>query len=134
MRTSFFATLIYLFSATFAFSGTLDKNQQAALADTQDLLKNQARLSEFTKGNPDAAGALDKIKQLTNNDPKKQDELKAISSDIFASLTNNTSGNDAAMMGKLQEGLRDPASFMRSLTPAQQARIKAMAAEIDGKK
>ncbi|MGZ3693465.1 MAG: hypothetical protein ACXWQO_04690 [Bdellovibrionota bacterium] len=134
MRTTFFAAILFHLSSILAFGDGLNATDQAALADTQNLLNNQARLSEFTKGNPNAASALDQIKKLTNNDPKKQAEIKQLSSDIFANMTKASNGNDAAMMTKLQEGLRNPASFMQSLSPEQQAKIKAMAAEIDGKK
>lgn len=130
MRTLF---IFLTFALSTAQAAELDAQQKAALADTQNLLNNQARLSEFTKGNPDAANALNQFKQLTGGDPQKQAQLQKLSSDIFTNITKQTGGNDAAIMQKLQEGLRNPASFMQSLTPEQQAQLKAMAAEIDKK-
>lgn len=131
MRILFFSAALFFSQSALA---ELTAEQKAALANTQELLGSQAQLSEFTKGNPKAAGALDEVKRLTNNDPKKQAEINQISSDIFKSMAQKSNGDDNAMMNQLQEGLRNPASFMQSLTPEQQARIKAMAAEIDAAK
>jgi hypothetical protein len=120
---------LVLSSSSFA----LDKEQQDALKDTDDLLTNQQRLDAFAKENPDAKNALGDVKKLTGGDPKAMAEVNAISSSVFQDLVKGSGGDEAAVMQKLQEGLKNPAAFMQNLSPEQRARIQKLGAEIDAK-
>lgn len=122
-----FAFLCLLSQTAFA----LDKDDEAALRDTQKLLGDQAALKAFTKDNPDAAKALDQTKELTKGNPQQQAELNNISSSIFADMVKNNNGDSAAIQNQLQQALKDPSSFLNSLSPEQQARIRGLASEID---
>lgn len=111
----------------------LDKETDDALKDTEDLLTNQQRLDAFAKENPDAKNALGDLDKLTGGDPKTQAEVQAISAAVFRDMVKANNGDDAAVMLKLQEGLKNPGAFLQGLSPEQRAKIKAMAAEIDAK-
>lgn len=111
----------------------LDKEQEDALKDTDDLLTNQQRLDAFAKDNPDAKNALGDVSKLTGGDPKAMAEVNAIAASVFKDMAKSTGGSEADIMQKLQQGLKDPAGFMKNLSPEQRARIQKLGAEIDAK-
>lgn len=111
----------------------MDKESEDALKDTEDLLTNQQRLDAFAKDNPDAKNALADMNKLTGGDPKAQAEVNALSAAVFKDMVKANNGDDAAVMQKLQDGLKNPGVFLESLSPEQRAKLKSLAAEIDEK-
>lgn len=118
-----------LFCASPAFA--LDQADEAALKETQALLQNQDRLDAMAKGDPEAGKALERVKTLTNNDPKKAAEINAISSSVFSDMVKSSNGDMVTMQDQLQKALNDPKAFMNGLSPEQQKRIRELASEID---
>ncbi|HEY8280257.1 MAG TPA: hypothetical protein VIH99_11580 [Bdellovibrionota bacterium] len=130
MRTIYSLFLVFLVSMP-AFA--LDKNDEQALKETQNLLSDEKALAEFTKGNPAAANALDQVKIMTGGDATKQAEIKNISSSIFTDMVKANNGDPAAIQSQLQNALKDPQAFMKSLSPEQQKRIRDLASELEKK-
>jgi len=129
MKLPFTLGLVFLFSCTAALA--LDKADEDALKDTQGLLNDQKRLEELGKTDAEAGKALNQVKMLTQSDPKKQAELNAISSSIFANMVKSNNGDTITMQDQLQKALADPKAFMNGLSPEQQKRIRDLASEID---
>lgn len=125
-------TLLAIFAILHVPSAfALDKDDEDALKDTQKVLTDEEALKAFTKDNKDAAGAVNQVNKLTNGNKAQNAEVNAISSDIFTDMVKSTNGDSAQIQEKLQQALKDPAAFMNSLTPEQQARIRGLASEID---
>ncbi len=114
-------------------SYALDQTDEDALKDTQALLHSQQRMEDFAKTNPDAQKALGDVHRLTNGDPAAKAEINSISSAVFEDMVRSNNGDSAALQLKLQQALKDPKAFMQTLSPEQQARIRALASEIDAK-
>jgi len=114
-------------------ASALDPADEAALLDTQAMLSDQQAMAAFAQGNPEALKALSQMDQLTGGDPRQKQEMSGISSAIFADMMRSSGGDSAAVLGKLQNALKDPQGFMNSLSPEQQKRIRALAAEIEEK-
>ncbi|MGZ3700694.1 MAG: hypothetical protein ACXWSD_02865 [Bdellovibrionota bacterium] len=126
--------IFFLGAAILAFSNgayALDKDDADALADTQKLLHDQDALNAAAKDNKDATGALDQVNQMTAGNTKQKAEVNDISSTVFSDMVKNTNGDPAAMQEKLQQALKDPGAFLKSLPPEQQARIRGLASEMD---
>lgn len=109
----------------------LNQDDEDGLKDTKALLQNQQRLDSFGKDNPDAKKALGDMNALTGGDPAKMAEVNAISAAVFEEMVRKDGGDSADIMKKLQDGMKDPAGFMKGLSPEQQARIHKLGAEID---
>ena len=131
MRTRFVWIVAALFFGTVASAFALNKHDEQALKDTQRLLSDDAAIQAFAKDNKDAQGALKQVDDLTKGDPKKKAEINEIASRTFANMIKANNGDNAATLEQLQVGLKDPAAFLKTMSPEDQARIKAMAAEID---
>lgn len=109
----------------------LDPADEAALKETQALLNSPAQMEKLGATEADAGKALEQVKKMTNNDPKKAAELNAISSAIFEDMVKSSNGDSAGIEEKLQQALKDPKAFMNSLPADQQQRLRGLASEID---
>jgi len=127
MKLFFSLALIVLCPGALA----LDQNDENALKDTQDMLASPDRLNAIGKSDSEADKALEKIKTMTNNDPAKTAEIHSISSSIFTDMVKSSKGDSLELQQQLQKALKDPQSFMKGLSPAQQQRIRSLASEID---
>jgi hypothetical protein len=121
------ASLFLLFTST-AFA--LEPGDQEALKDTQRLLADPAALQQFAKDHQDANQAMQQISEITKGNEQQSGELSAISSRVFADIVKESNGDSATMQMKLQMALKDPAAFMRTLSPEQRARIVNLTSEL----
>ena len=111
----------------------LDSHDEEALKNTKALLTDEAALKAFTKDNPDAGKALQQIQALTGGNKAQMNEVNNLSSSIFEDMVKANNGDNAAIQAQLQEALKDPAGFLKRLSPEQQARIRNLASELDKK-
>lgn len=128
MKTLLIASLFFLPAITQAF----DEADEQALAEVQALLQNPQVL-KGPAGNPNEKAALAEIEKLTKGDPKAQQEIHQLSSDIFTDMVQKNGTGEGAIMKSLLEAQQNPAKFMQSLTPEQQRKIRELASEIDKK-
>lgn len=131
MRKLPFFTLIAL---TLLSSGrvnaeNLSAEDQAALKDTQALLKNPAALKGLV--GDDERAALAAIENLTKGTPGADGKIYDVSSEIFASIVKKANGDSAEIQRLLLEAQANPKKFMESLSPEQQAKIRAVAGQIE---
>lgn len=108
-----------------------DEADQAALSEVQALLQDPAAL-KGPAGNPQEKAALAEIEKISK-DPAVRQGIHQVSSDIFTDLAKTHDGNEGGIGAALIEAQRDPAKFMRSLSPEQQKKIRDLASEIDKK-
>lgn len=112
---------------------TLDGNSQAALEDTKDLLRNKDRRAEYFKENPQAKSAETKLQAISDN-PEHMNEVYDISADVMDSIVKETGGDVGKMQEILMKAVQNPKAFHHRMTPAQKARIRALAGEIESQK
>jgi hypothetical protein len=125
------AAALVLFSLPGTRAFALDKDDEDALADTQKLMSDEQALKAFAKDNKDAQGALDQVDKMTGGNKQQNAEVNGIASDVFANMVKQNNGDSAAIMQQLQDGLKDPEKFMKSMPAADQARIKALEAQME---
>lgn len=109
----------------------LDKDKQDALKNTQALLASPEAMKAFAKDNADASRALEQTNQITKGNKAQNAEITDISSSVFADMVKQNDGDAAAMQEKLQNALKDPAAFIKTLSPQQQERIRSLASEME---
>ena len=121
----FFFALV-LFEQTFAYDDASSFDD--SLNKTQQLLKDQSQRNKTVSETTDAQKADSQVKNLAP-DQKTQDEYYGLAADI---LNNYRDAKDEEGMKKsIQDGLRDPASFFKNLTPEQQAKIKELSGKVN---
>ena len=137
MRKLFYLAAIALISglATFAsaWAAELDAASQEALRKTQADLQNPDLMKQ-ADGGPAQKAALQQIDKITKGDPKKQQQIQSLGSDIFGDIVKQTDGDPAKIQSLLMNAQANPSQFFQNLSPAQREQIQKMAAEIDGKK
>lgn len=133
MRLIYLLVVAVVFGALPLAASALDQNDEMALKNVEALLANPSQLNALGKEDPRARQAMDKAREITQNDPKKMAEINSISSAAFADLVKKHNGDSAAIMEELQRAMQDPKAFMNGLSPEQQSRIRALGAEIDQK-
>ena len=100
---------------------------------TQRLMTDPAKREKALAGDAKAAEADAKLREITNGDPKKVEAMYQMASQIFGEMAAkhvaDPDGGDKAMEKIMADAQRDPAAFMKTLSPEQQAQIEAMAAK-----
>lgn len=116
-----------------AWAAELDSASQEALQKTQADLQNPDLMKQ-ADGGPAQKAALQQIDKITKGDPKKQQQIQSLGSDIFGDIVKQTDGDPAKIQSLLMNAQANPSQFFQSLSPAQREQIQKMAAEMDGKK
>jgi hypothetical protein len=130
MRKLILCTLTVLFfTATSVLA--LEKGDEEALSNTLKLMNDPNAMSAYASGNGDASRALDQANQLTHGNKAQQAELMNLSSIIFADMVKQSNGDAVAIQSKLQQAMKDPNSFMKTLSPEAQSKLRQLAAEMD---
>ena len=112
-----------------ARKGQLDKNQQEALRKTQDMLRSPAARGDAVRADPKARAANQRVESLGRS-PKNTQRMYEISADVLGEVTARGGGDPARMNQVVEQAQRDPAAFLQSLPPEQQAAIKQLAEEL----
>jgi anion-transporting ArsA/GET3 family ATPase len=115
-----------------AFALAFEEADDKALAEVQALLQNPEVL-KGPAGNQKEKAALAEIEKLTKGDPKAQQEINQLSSDIFTKMVQTNGAGEGDIMKALLEAQQNPGKFMQSLSPEQQKKIRDLASEIDKK-
>jgi hypothetical protein len=111
----------------------LSKEDQDALKQTQDLLKDQKQREQAAKDNSEAQKALDRAKELGGTQ-ENTDQIFSISSDIMESIVSETEGDPEKMQLLLLEAQKNPEKFYNNLSAEQKARIRSVSGKIEKNK
>ena len=125
-----------LFVMGFVLVGTVTfaQNYNQALKQTQDLLNNKLLREQQLKNNPNYNKAMGKVNAITGGDPIKNEQMMNIASEVFGDLVKGRGGDTEAVKKMLEQGMRDPASFLNSLPAEQRRKIKELADKIENGK
>lgn len=127
--------LVLIFSISFLTLPTFaEEDLDAALKDVQDLLRTESKRNEVIKVSPKAQQADDFALQAVGGNQALKNDIYDVSADVMATVK-ELSGGDAAKMNELlQKALQNPAAFLKSLPPEQQAKIRDIAAKTEKQK
>jgi hypothetical protein len=126
-----FLTLV-VFGAMSAFGekAQLSQDDQKALQETQDLLRDQKQRDEYIKSSPDAQKTMDQVKTLGGSQ-QNMDAMFNISADIFQSLVNEAGGDPVKLQMLLAEAQKNPEKFFNKLSAQQKENIRKVAGDIE---
>ncbi len=108
----------------------LDAPSEQALHQTQSLLTSPTQRNEYLNQQPQAATADQQVKALTSS-PEQQTKVYEISSEVFATTTQQSNGDVAKQQELLNKAAKNPEEFLKSLPPDQQNAIRGLAEQIE---
>ena len=96
----------------------------SALQKNQDCLKNQN--CDFSK--TDVGKMIDqKVFEIAGGNTKRKQELYSLAADVLPTLAQQANGDPTKMQAIMGKAQADPKSFLNSLSPETQTKIKNMA-------
>ena len=110
-------------------SPALDDASKTAMAQTQNLLKNQAE-REKSMTSLDAKKTDQQVKDLMGSDTQGAYDLAA---EIFPTLVNESGGDPIKMQATLSQMMKSPESLAAKLTPEQMTRLKELAKRVEAR-
>ena len=108
----------------------LDADSQDSLNKTQTLLKDRSQRESAAKATPESREAHEKAKNVAGS-PENTDKIYNISSDIMATLTEESGGDPQKLQEIVNSFKANPQAFYDRLTPAQREQIRGLAADIE---
>lgn len=118
-------SLLILVSPSRSTAEELDQASQNALRETQNLLKDPVKREAALSHDEATKTAVSNLSQTVGE--QNVNGAYNLSADIFATIVKDSNGDPAKMNEILERAQRDPSSFLKSLSPEQQAKIKEMA-------
>ncbi|MEK7356721.1 MAG: hypothetical protein AAB250_09740 [Bdellovibrionota bacterium] len=109
-------------------SKPLSPDDQKALQETQEMLRDRSQVEAFAAKDPNAKGADEMVKSLMGPDSGKAYDLAA---DIFADLVRQAEGDPGKLMQLIQNAQKNPEKFATQLSPSQKTQMKALAAGVE---
>lgn len=131
MRSLVIAVLLVVLAVLAPWAGAqeLDAASAEALAATLRMLTDPSQRAGAIAGNADAQAIDQKIRGLTGSD-QLTEELYGLAAQIFDDLSRSQSGDVGKLIGALEQGQKDPATFAAMLSPATLARLRELATKI----
>ncbi len=115
--------------APWAGAQELDAASAEALAATLRMLTDPSQRAGAIAGNADARAMDQKIRGLAGSD-QLTEEIYGLAAQIFDDLSRSQSGDVGKMIGALEQGQKDPATFAAMLSPSTLARLRELATKI----
>ncbi len=103
---------------------------EAALAKTQQLLRDPAKRSAATRGDAAATAADAQVRTVAKSDADTQ-AIYDLSADVMATLVELTGGDAAKMANLLEEAKSHPEKLAEKFTPQQRAKLEQIAKQIE---
>ncbi len=122
--------IVYVLIGSLVGPSLVFGQQDSALLQTQELLKDSQKRETLFKTDSNAKETDKKLNQMTGSIDISQ-EIYALSADIFKILYEQSGGDAQKMQTILVEGVKNPAKFGQSFTPEQQAKLKEIALKIE---
>ena len=131
VRLSALAILTLSIITTKPCLAEMDAATRSALAETQKLLSDPAALEKLMTTDAGARKADQSALALTGGGTEHR-ELYEIASEIFGSLVESTGGDVSKLQQLMTDSQKNPEKLYEKLSAAQKARIKTLAAKING--
>jgi hypothetical protein len=109
-------------------SKPLSKDDQKALDETQEMMRDRSAIDAYAAKNADAKAADAQVKALMGD---QTDATYDLASEIFGDLVRQANGDPVKLMKLVEEAKKNPEAFAKKLTPEQKAKINSMATTID---
>lgn len=120
-----FILILVSFLAVNSFA--LDPAQEAALKQTQDMLRNEKERAALIKEDPKARAADRKASIITIGSKEDKNEMYDVSAELLQWVVSQ-GGDPAKLMEKYQN---NPVQFLNDMPPEQRQRIQALAESIE---
>ncbi|MEM7646286.1 MAG: hypothetical protein AAF203_05210 [Pseudomonadota bacterium] len=130
-----FQSLFYSAVMTLSISVLADdlgKMDAKSLEDTISLLKSKSQRQQVIDESPDAAKADAMAKNLLG-DGADLEGVYSAAANILRSLAASSKGDASDLMKKVSDAQNNPEAFLKSLSPEQQAMIKKLATQAQGR-
>ena len=125
MKYHLLATLMALFSIS-----THADDKATAYKEAQQLLTNKEERQKVIQSSDKAKQSDEYADKVVMGDAESKDKLYKISADVLG----NFSSDDPEVANKaLAQAAKDPAAFLKSLTPEQKKAIQELAQSIEAK-
>lgn len=122
--------LLFSFFATFAYAEDTAETENA-YKKAQEVLKDKNQRQEIINKSDKAKKSDEFADQVVQGNDKQKEKLYQISADVLG----NYSSDDPEKTNKaLSEAAKDPATFLKSLTPEQKKAIEELAKSIESSK
>ncbi|MBI2607108.1 MAG: hypothetical protein HYW49_13620 [Deltaproteobacteria bacterium] len=107
----------------------LDPASQEALLKTQQLMRD-AKLRQSAVGSDPKAKDMDsKVRDFAGSDENTQ-EIYSLGADVMENLVKESGGDPEKMQKLLDEAKKNPSAFAARFSPAQKAKLNAVAEKI----
>ncbi len=110
-----------------------DLSSDQALLNTQNILRDKKQRDQIIQTDSQAKGADDNLTQMFGEGAMKENVYDT-SAQVIKFVSEKNSGDSAKMQAEILKALTDPASFMKSLPPDIQKRIRELASDYEAKK
>ena len=107
---------------------------EGALVQAQKLLQDASQRMEVLQKDAEARAADQQVDAVVGADPAKKEKLYQISSQALGDLEKQKGGDPEAMAKALEQVQKDPEGFFKTLSPENQAAIRAMARDLEARK
>ncbi|MBX7231913.1 MAG: hypothetical protein K1X29_07480 [Bdellovibrionales bacterium] len=129
-RYLFIAGLFFLSTSAFTQEG-LDKYNEQALQQTQELLRNQKERDAAIQKDSKAKASDAMVKEMFGGDPKAVDGAYNLAAEVFAQVVRESNGDAKKMQELMEKFKRDPATFVNKWSPEQKSKLKELAEKIN---
>lgn len=111
-------------------ANSLSAEDKEALRKTQEVLNNPQLRQDYLSKASDGQKVGNKLNAVTK-DPKQQNEIYNLSSEIFADMVKEAGGNEVKLMELLSNAQKNPKGFANSLKPEHRQKLKSLGHKIE---
>ncbi len=122
------------FGLALMLAGSFTRADEDALVQAQKLLQDASQRVEVLQKDTQARAVDRQVDAVVGADPAKKEKLYQISSQALGDLERQKGGDPEAMAKALEQAQKDPEGFFKTLSPENQAAIRAMARDLEARK
>ena len=122
------------FGLALMLAGSFTRADEDALVQAQKLLQDASQRVEVLQKDTQALAVDRQVDAVVGADPAKKEKLYQISSQALGDLEKQKRGDPEAMAKALEQAQKDPEGFFKTLSPENQAAIRAMARDLEARK
>lgn len=112
----------------------LHKVDAEALEKTVQLLNSSAQRQEVIENSDQAKRSDDMVRKMMGGNEQNVDETYKVAAEIFRGLAKDNNGNLQDIMQAVGQAQQNPEGFYKTLSPEQQAMIKALGEKAEAQK
>jgi hypothetical protein len=125
--------LLFVLMTGYLVSAQVPQENQAALQQTKDLLKDKNARDAAIKGNSKAEAADSYVKQLTGGNSGMSEEVYALATEVFTWMSERAKGDPEKMQKEIEQFTSNPSAFAESWPADKKAKLKELANKLNRK-